>query len=66
MIAHIRRTDEVNVTECGQLTDYDTEITDAPVTMGKRGHRALFPDVEIPAGWRSCRACHAAYFAMCS
>lgn len=66
MIAHIRRTDEVNVTECGQLTDYDAQVTNEPIGMGKRGHRALFPDVEISAGWRSCRACHAEYFKMCS
>ncbi len=66
MIAHIRRTDEVNVTECDLLTDYDTEITDAPIGVGKRGHRALFPDVEVPAGWRSCRACNDEYFKVCS
>jgi hypothetical protein len=66
MIAHIRRTDEINVTECDLLTDYDAEVTNEPITMGKRGHRALFPEVEIPASWRSCRACHTAYFAICS
>jgi hypothetical protein len=59
MIAHIRRTDEVNVTECGKLTAYDAVVTDAPVAVG-RGV-AIFPDVEWPAQANQCRACVKAY-----
>jgi hypothetical protein len=64
MTYHIRRTDEVNVTECGRLTDYDAQITDTPIGAGKRGHRAIFPDVETPADGRICAACDRAYMAI--
>lgn len=64
MTYHIRRTDEVNITECGRLTDYDVQITDAPIGVGKRGHRAIFPDVATPPGGRTCEACYSAYMAV--
>jgi hypothetical protein len=60
MRAHIRRTDEVNVTECDLLTAYDAEITDAPIAVGARDV-AVFPDVEAPAGYTPCHACWTAY-----
>jgi hypothetical protein len=58
---HIRRTDEVNITECGKLTAYDDVITDAPIAMTNGRGMAIFPDVEWPANATQCRACVKAY-----
>lgn len=62
-ISHIRRTDEVNITECDVLTDYDTVITDTPVAVGDFGDVAVFPDVSAPIGFTMCPKCWAAYSA---
>lgn len=59
--AHIRRTDEVNITECGKLTAYDAVVTDAPIGMLTGRGVAIFPDVEWPAGTVQCRACVKVY-----
>ena len=59
--AHIRRTDEVNITECGKLTEYDNVITDAPIRVLSGRGLAIFPDVEWPAATVQCRACVTAY-----
>ena len=59
---HVRRTDEVNITECGLLTSLDDIITDEPLAMADRRRGvAIFPDVEWPAGTVQCRACVKAY-----
>lgn len=58
-ICHIRREDEVNITECGKLTAYDSEVTTAPVAVGR--DLAIFPDVEWPARTTECRSCVTAY-----
>ena len=57
--AHIRRTDEVNITECGRITAYDEIITNRPVAVGR--DLAIFPDVEWPPNTRACRKCVTAY-----
>lgn len=60
IIVHIRRDDEVNVTHCGELTEYDAVITNTPVTVGAHD-LAIFADVEAPAGSSNCGACWTAY-----
>ena len=62
-VVHIRRTDEVNITECGLMTDYDVEVTDAPIAVLSGKGIAVFPDVETPAG-PQCQACWHAFTAL--
>ena len=59
MLSHIRRNDEVNLTHCGKLTDYDAVITDAPIAVGK--DVAVFDDVENPPNTEGCQDCWACY-----